>query len=254
MLRPAVLALTLALYCLSRFPTLINATPVPLPMPLALMAPDFTSRWLAHNQTTAFNLRDVVHHHALNVSSEHAYPSSEDPGSTLSRRRYEDQIAALYGHYNTARESSTNLRRFAAQSATIDEDDLDFQQNAVAELTTFDTSILGIKTILGELGSDKGLKNYDRTNDVETLLKNLINFHKETFKAVDVLVYNIPMLGPLLGPIVYEIKCILDEVLNAVENITDALINGLQPLLAALIGQASTTACRSGNILAGLCI
>ena len=162
--------------------------------------------------------------------------------------------------------------RFAAQSATIDEQDLDFQQSAVYELTGFDTSILGIKNILHELGSDKGLKNYDRTNDLETLLKNLVNFHKQTFEAVDVLVYNIPVLGPLLGPsgfsrfrrryilsdpsllVVYELKCLLDDALNAIENLTDALINGLQPLLQSLIGQASTTACRSGVILAGLCI
>ncbi|KAJ2927173.1 hypothetical protein H1R20_g9959, partial [Candolleomyces eurysporus] len=177
--------------------------------------------------------------------------------SSLSRRanaKYADQIASLYELYSTARDHSNNLKRFAAQSATIDEQDLDFQQSAANELTGFDTSILGIKNILHELGSDKGLKNYDRTNDLETLLKNLVNFHKDTFHAVDVLVYNIPGLGPVLGPIVYELKCLLDDALNAIENLTDAFINGLQPLLQALIGQASTTACRSGVILAGLCI
>jgi hypothetical protein len=160
---------------------------------------------------------------------------------------------------------------FAAQSADIDEGDLVFQQNAAAELAGFDSSLLGIKTILDQLGAEKGLMNYDRTNDIETLLKNVINFNKETLNAVDILVYNLPILGPILGPskaffappfshltnhriVVYEIKCILDDVLNAVENLTDAIINGLQPLLQALIGQASTTACRSGNQILGLCI
>jgi hypothetical protein len=75
-----------------------------------------------------------------------------------------------------------------------------FQQDAVSELTAFDSSLLGIKTILDELGSDKGLKNYDRTNDLETLLKNVVNFNKETLNSVDVLVYNLPFLGPILGP------------------------------------------------------
>lgn len=228
-------------------------------MPLALVAPDFSSRWMAHNHTTAFNLaRDLA---AVNITHNaslgHAHSGLSISSSSLSRRataKYADQIASLYELYSTARDHSNNLKRFAAQSATIDEQDLDFQQSAVNELTGFDTSILGIKNILHELGSDKGLKNYDRTNDLETLLKNLINFHKQTFNAVDVLVYNIPGLGPLLGPIVYEIKCLLDDALNAIENLTDALINGLQPLLQALIGQASTSACRSGVILAGLCI
>lgn len=82
----------------------------------------------------------------------------------------------------------------------MDAADLDFQQSAVSELTAFDTSILGIKTILDDLGAEKGLKNYDRTNDIETLLKNLVNFHKDTFSAVYTLVNNLPILGPLLGP------------------------------------------------------
>ncbi|RXW22948.1 hypothetical protein EST38_g2916 [Candolleomyces aberdarensis] len=228
-------------------------------MPLALVAPDYSSRWMAHNHTTGFNLaRDLA---AVNITRDaslaHAHSGFPISSSSPSRRanaKYANQIASLYEFYSTARDHSNNLKRLAAQSATVDEQDLDFQQSAASELTGFDTSILGIKNILHELGSDKGLKNYDRTNDLETLLKNLINFHKETFHSVDVLVYNIPILGPILGPIVYEIKCILDDVLNAVENLTDALINGLQPLLQALIGQASTTACRSGVILAGLCI
>lgn len=52
----------------------------------------------------------------------------------------------------------------------------------------------------------------------------------------------------------YEIKCVLDKVLDAVENLTDAILNAIQPLLAPLIGQATDTACRSGLNLAGLCI
>ncbi|TEB35041.1 hypothetical protein FA13DRAFT_1811588 [Coprinellus micaceus] len=231
-------------------------------MPLALMAPDFSSRWSLRNDSAAFNLaRDLVPRYTFNASTDlsghsdltdvHAYGEAS---LTLTRRKYTDKIAQLYGFYSTAKDSSSNLKRFAAQSATIDENDLMFQQDAVSELTAFDSSLLGIKTILDELGSDKGLKNYDRTNDLETLLKNVVNFNKETLNSVDVLVYNLPFLGPILGPIVYEIKCLLDDVLNAVENLTDALINGLQPLLAGLIGQASTTACRSGVILAGLCI
>ncbi|KAJ3535124.1 hypothetical protein NMY22_g6631 [Coprinellus aureogranulatus] len=252
MIRPAVLVVTLALYCLSGFRMSVDATPLPLPMPMALMAPDFSSRWHLRNDTAAFNLaRGLVSHYTFNTSLDYRSGHGTSHGdSSLTRRKYADKIAQLYGFYSNAMDSSSNLRRFAAQSATVDENDLVFQQDAAAELTAFDSSLLGIKTILDELGSDKGLKNYDRTNDLETLLKNVVNFNKETLNAVDVLVYNLPILGPILGPIVYEIKCILDDVLNAIENLTDALINGLQPLLAGLIGQASTTACRSGVILA----
>lgn len=54
--------------------------------------------------------------------------------------------------------------------------------------------------------------------------------------------------------VVYEIKCILDEVLNAVENLADAVIKAIQPLLQGIIIDASQTACNSGFQIAGLCL
>jgi len=45
---------------------------------------------------------------------------------------------------------------------------------------------------------------------------------------------------------VYEIKCILDLTLDACENLTDAIVNALQPLLKPLIGKFLTTACDNG--------
>ncbi len=54
--------------------------------------------------------------------------------------------------------------------------------------------------------------------------------------------------------VVYDIKCILDETLDALENLTDAVINAIKPLLVSLIGDASKTACNSGIAIAGICI
>ena len=54
--------------------------------------------------------------------------------------------------------------------------------------------------------------------------------------------------------VVYNIKCLIDGILDAVENSTDATINALQPLLQALLGKAVTTACKSGVKLIGLCV
>lgn len=44
----------------------------------------------------------------------------------------------------------------------------------------------------------------------------------------------------------YEIKCILDLILDGVENTTDAILNVLRPLLEPLIGNYFTTACNNG--------
>lgn len=62
----------------------------------------------------------------------------------------------------------------------------------------------GFQTALAKAASDKGLANYDRSNGFETLLKDIINLHKNVLTAVSVAVYNIPFLGPLLGPSEYQ--------------------------------------------------
>ena len=123
------------------------------------------------------------------------------------------------------------------------------------------------------MGSDKGLANYDKNNALETLLKKVVNANKYLLNDVDKMVYQLPAVGSTLGPselsfqclviiqqlmctvqVVYEIKCILDELLDAVENLTDAILNDIQPLLAPLIQQATSAACNSGLQIAGLCI
>jgi len=78
------------------------------------------------------------------------------------------------------------------------------------------------------------------------LLKEVVNVNKDTLSYITTIVYNLPILGPTLGPIVYELKCILDEVLDACENLTDAIINVLKPLLEPLIGKFLSTACNNG--------
>lgn len=62
--------------------------------------------------------------------------------------------------------------------------------------------MLGFQTALAQTatGPDKGLANYDNTNDLETLLKATVQLHKDTLNALDTAVYNLPVLGPILGP------------------------------------------------------
>jgi hypothetical protein len=58
--------------------------------------------------------------------------------------------------------------------------------------------MLGFQTALAQ--TDKGLTNYDDTNDLESLLKDTVNLNKNVLSAVDVAVYNLPLLGHILGP------------------------------------------------------
>lgn len=60
--------------------------------------------------------------------------------------------------------------------------------------------------ILGDLGRDKGLANYDRNNELETLLKNIVNLNKDTLSYVVAIVYEVPLLGSILGPSKYPMN------------------------------------------------
>lgn len=64
--------------------------------------------------------------------------------------------------------------------------------------------MLGFQTALAQAGSDKGLAEYDRTNGLETLLKNTVDLNKNALSAVNAVIYNVPGLGPTLGPSAYQ--------------------------------------------------
>ncbi|KAH7930983.1 hypothetical protein BV22DRAFT_999234 [Leucogyrophana mollusca] len=157
-------------------------------------------------------------------------------------------------YYVNATSYAATYQKLAAQSKSTTSNDPQHQRETAAALSGFSYNILGFQTALAELGADEGLANYDRTNDLETLLKNVVNVNKGVLTTTSVLVDDIPVLGPILGPTVYDIKCVLDEILDTCENLTDATINALQPLLKTVIGQATTAACHSGVEVAGLCI
>jgi len=61
--------------------------------------------------------------------------------------------------------------------------------------------------------------------------------------------------------VVYEVKCIIDYILNFVENVTDGILNELKPLLVPLLKsllistvEASGDKCSKGLELLGLCL
>lgn len=152
--------------------------------------------------------------------------------------------------------------------------DASFRDDTVRELRGFRDNMDQAQGLLGDLGRDKGLANYDRNNDLETLLKDIVNLNKDTLSSVTDIVYEIPLLGPILGPSTYaccyittlsdsssgvpvvaELKCIVDEVLNAVENTVDGLLNnlGVGGQWRGLRGDYTSALCGGLRIL-GLCV
>ncbi|KAH9811407.1 secreted protein [Melampsora americana] len=88
-------------------------------------------------------------------------------------------------------------------------------------------TLTNIHNSLSYFGRDKGMANLDKSNEMEVTLKNTINSMKNSMSDVNLMVYQVPALGPTLGPIVYQIKCILDDILNGSENTADALLTKL---------------------------
>ncbi|CAL1695860.1 unnamed protein product [Somion occarium] len=165
-------------------------------------------------------------------------------------------INILNNYWTQMTQHADNFRSLSARRPSRNEDITEFSQQSSTEVTGFQDNLSGFSGILGELAADKGLANYNENDALEILLKKTVNANKDLLKSIDEGVYQIPGLGSTLGPIVYEIKCILDEILDAVENLSDAVLNDLQlaSLYRGLIADASKTACNSGLQIIGLCI
>lgn len=88
----------------------------------------------------------------------------------------------------------------ASKSASHDENDSAFQQDAAKAFSNYLANAQDFSGIFGQLAADKGLANYDKNDQLKTMLKDIINANKDALSAVTTMVYNIPTLGPILGP------------------------------------------------------
>jgi len=165
------------------------------------------------------------------------------------------QLDLLNTYYREMRTQSRNLRDYSRR-ARNSRNDPRFRDDTARELRGFRDNMNRAQGLLGDLGRDKGLANYDRNNDLETLLKDIVNLNKDTLSAVADIVYEIPLLGPILAPIVNELKCIIDDVLNAVENTVDGLLNtlGITAQWTSLRRDYASALCRGNLQILGLCV
>ena len=96
--------------------------------------------------------------------------------------------------------TSHYIEDLASQSASADDSDGSYEQEAATKLTAFYTSAQGFQGLLANLFADKGLANYDKTDELQTTLKDFVNANKDALKAVSDIISNDPTLGPILGP------------------------------------------------------
>lgn len=214
----------------------------PVPSPLALVAPGDLRKSSLWNRNSR---------HSLDDSSVSRIPQVLT-ASDLGKRdlamtgRTADAYRSMVGCYQGALASSNELSKLSGRSSGVEE-------TAVSHLTSYKAHIVCMQSALDYLGRENGLANYDPHNGLETFLKDLVNMHKDTLTSVNLIISGIPGLGPLLAPIVFDIKCVLDDVLDALENLTDAALNSLSPLLEECIKDTLALYCGLGLDILGLC-
>jgi hypothetical protein len=160
----------------------------------------------------------------------------------------------------------------ASQSSSQSPNNAAYQQGAASKFSSFQQNAQGVGGILAQLAADKGLANYDQNDQLETILKGFVNANKDALSAVSTMIQNDPTLGPLLGPsecaikltsdltltlmlaVVYEVKCIVDDLLDITENLTDGLLNALKPMLTGISGNAGDMTCSSQLKVLGFCV
>ncbi len=54
--------------------------------------------------------------------------------------------------------------------------------------------------------------------------------------------------------VIYDIKCIVDELLDIAEDLTDKIIGDCKPLLEGLVGEYNMAICKSGFDVVGKCL
>ncbi|KIK71013.1 hypothetical protein GYMLUDRAFT_33119 [Collybiopsis luxurians FD-317 M1] len=119
------------------------------------------------------------------------------------------------------------------------------QWQSTSTVSSFYSDLLDVQGSL-----QKGEAFYDKNNNLETILRDLINYTKQLLNSVHALVQCDWLLGVPLGPLVWEIKCIIDWLLDFCENASDASLNALVPLLNEILGLCGT--CRNNICLLGL--
>ncbi|THH16993.1 hypothetical protein EW146_g3730 [Bondarzewia mesenterica] len=242
----AVHAMSVALLLGSPFGSpQVLAKPIPMPMPLT----DHRARSLS-NLPVKIRTSKALHDSNSSISSDHTrrlrgIDNNSDIKNVMLLKDFSDKASG----------NAENIKTCSSEAEFGGDRGSDFADRCTSEVKAFRSNLLGFQDVLADLGRDKGLANYDPDNELETLLKNIVNLNKEVLKDVDILIYSLPIVGPILGPIVYEVKCILIDVLDAVENLTDAILNAIRPLLGPFIeGYSLTTSCKSGIQLSGLCL
>ncbi|GAA6059366.1 hypothetical protein JCM10212_003264 [Sporobolomyces blumeae] len=158
------------------------------------------------------------------------------------------------------RTHQANIQKLAKQARTYDKKSRmgsKFQNSVYQELKAYRgsaQSLPGLKELdeaLKPLGPDQGLGNFNRDDPLQVLIRTLNESTQQTLESINLIVYYVPVLSPLLAAPLYDIKCIIDDVLNAAQYNADGLLNQLDLKgLKLLSSEYATSMCKMAPSLA----
>ncbi|OAX42978.1 hypothetical protein K503DRAFT_682199 [Rhizopogon vinicolor AM-OR11-026] len=125
-------------------------------------------------------------------------PAPASASTPRSPNASSDKVALLQKYHQQALQHAANYQNLISYATSMSATNPAFQQQALTELSEFSTNFKGFTTVLGELGADKGTANLDPTNDLEILLKNIVNANKDILAVTYDLVDSFPIVGPIL--------------------------------------------------------
>ncbi|KAF9076331.1 hypothetical protein BDP27DRAFT_1314271 [Rhodocollybia butyracea] len=235
----------LALVGLTPSSGLALATPFPMPM-------------MMKNQTTSFRAEAGPHSKS---SSPKAPSKSTPPHSRPTRRaflplitRYAadedeaissllDNVLAATAHSNALQQSSESCPGLLGIRGRQPQQ----QQSSIYELSLFLGDLEDIQRCFD--GAD-GLANFNDRSKLEQMIREIIDLLKKVLSYCNAIVKCSSLLSPLVGPLVYELKCFIEWLIDLLENVVDGDWNVILALLRELLGLCGD--CSTADLLCTL--
>ncbi|KAJ7225502.1 hypothetical protein GGX14DRAFT_420807 [Mycena pura] len=149
-----------------------------------------------------------------------------------------NQTERMRQYSERAAQYATTMKRLAAKATSHSpRDDVAFQNACTDTLTGFGGLYEQILALL------RSIDCRDPDSPTQVYIDQIINANKDIVKATLVLTNLIPSLKPLLDPILYQIKCLVDAVLDLTRGLLDCTIVLLK------LGLGSLVDCTTGSLI-----
>ncbi|GAA5972704.1 hypothetical protein JCM11641_002984 [Rhodosporidiobolus odoratus] len=173
-------------------------------------------------------------------------------GSTLNLVSLDAILGSLNLGATQMTEHEKNIKTMAAKARKYKKTRMSsaFQDSVYRELKAYRgsaQSLPGLKELdaaLRPLAGDQGLDNFNRDDPIQVAIRTINESAQNTLESINLIVFNLPVLGATLGPILYDIKCILEDLLNITQLQVDGLLNELTPELQGLTRNYRGSICR----------